>query len=282
MDSDLALIRYSLRCNDFYSAADIANKALLKSHSQNQHKSGTRTGTRINSNIGGTNSINRRNRNLNERERGILLFWKTCAKGLCSGEYDYGHDGEDEDEGAIKDCILGLEGMRKQFRLLDYAIITALIWFRQQHHEQQQQQQKQERERDLEQKYDAGYHDDELKKLHLASKVALNCIHADGAFLAADFHLFVGRNPLGAQRCVKSLSLEVTKTMRNSIPAGQLKIGRQQLNRINLWSLVSSCDIDNGPNVDGEGHYLKRNESEHKIDLDTSEDDIDSLMAKAK
>ena len=69
--------------------------------------------------------------------------------------------------------------MRKQHRFLDYAIISALIWF----HEE------------------AGVYDiGELTKLEIASKAALDCIHIDGALLAADFHLHIGKNFQEVQR----------------------------------------------------------------------------------
>lgn len=61
--------------------------------------------------------------------------------------------------------------MRRSYRHLEFAILSALVWFQQK----------------------AEFVDeDELRHLEKALKTAKTCVHVDGAVLAADFFLHVG------------------------------------------------------------------------------------------
>ena len=146
--------------------------------------------------------------------------------------------------GELEVCLQDLEAVRKLHRFLDYAIISALIWFHQECGECNR---------------------TEVVKLKSASEAALECIHLDGALLAADFHLHVSKNLEEVKRCIR-----IASSNYMSRDPRKVEVTRQNLNRLNLWlSVFSSEAACSHPHIALES-------------LEQRVLDFDILMAKAK
>ena len=129
--------------------------------------------------------------------------------------------------------------MRKQYRLLDYAIISALLWY--------------------------VADEAELRKLKTAIRAARDCVHIDGALLAADFYVHIAKDYEEAEKCLCLIS---SKMMSRS--PEQSRVSQQEIYRIRLWSQVSSRESFITDDIDS------------VIDGLESSEDIDSIMAQAK
>ena len=99
---------------------------------------------------------------------------------------------------------------------------------------------------------------EKLKKLDVAFNAALDCIHIDGALLAADFHLHIG-NYQEALNCLRTITSSRHSTASN-----------ENMNRIRLWLEIMP-----------EERYIGDDVSTMITNLESSSD-IDSLMAQVK
>ena len=153
--------------------------------------------------------------------------------------------------GEHQECIRELEMMRKHHRFLDYAIISALIYFHQEVETHQ-------------------YSREQMMKFKVAEKAALECIHVDGALLAAEFHLFIGKNAAAVEKA-KSCMNQVTRAAIGTRSSGLPKTVQMQLYRLELWV----CVMTGGPSQ-------RKSERFDSDEHNSTTLDIDSLMAKAK
>ncbi len=144
--------------------------------------------------------------------------------------------------GRYRDALNDLQGMRKNHRYLDYAILSALIWFH-----QKVQMTAIEENFDNELMYNENGNDDdgdEVEKLTMALKAAKDCcVHMDeGALLASEFHFYVGEYN-EAQSCLNVTrggsgsrmqfgSGDSVMLSSSSMHSG---IFQQEINRMTIW-----------------------------------------------
>ena len=107
--------------------------------------------------------------------------------------------------------------MRRSYRHLDYAIISALIWFRQR---------------------DNFIDEDELQKLEASLRMSKSCIHMDGALLAAEFYLYA----LEYESVFTCLNFPIVKEVLHLSEDSKdmISIGlNTEINRIWLWLSIN-------------------------------------------
>ncbi len=130
---------------------------------------------------------------------GKISFWKACSSGFG---------------GLYQNAIKELERVRSSHRYLEYAIVSALIWFHQK----------------------ADFVDEEeLQKLNIALDAAQRCMHVDGVLLSADFYLHANDYE-AVSRC---LNHRVVKKNKNSDEKAKM-----ERCRIRLWSNIMSGSIN--------------------------------------
>ena len=155
------------------------------------------------------------------------------------------------DRGAMKT----LEAMRIKYRYLDYAILSALIWF----HQQQ-----------ISTDTALAIDSKELSKLERSLQAAKECNYTEGLVLASEF-LFCVKQFDAAYSCLNTAIAK--KNSRTSSTVDTEELVQQDIHRMLQWLKTAA----NSQGSEGSDSYLQRRDG-----LVPPFYDIDSLMAEAK
>ena len=151
-----------------------------------------------------------------------------------------------------QNAIRDLEAMRRSNRHLEFAIVSALIWFHQ--------------------KADI-IDEEELRRLDAVLKTAKSCIHVDGALLAADFYFHVADYE-AASVCLKFQV--VMKLHQNHYDDSDMVSTEANIEscRIQLWLAIAGFKQTSGNSIISIMSVLEKNVCD--------QENIDVIMAQAK